>query len=156
MLPPGKRRETDSLRRASRDEAFVTGQFFGHTSFAFAFTAYQQGQWLSRFIDPDRILKPRLVGTMTNSGETTTISYRIDAVLPSRGFFALTMSTILLSLLAVVLGLTDGWSVPGATYFSALVAATFLVFEIEIWRRVPGAAQEEVLLGDWFSRALQV
>jgi hypothetical protein len=151
MAPPGRSSSVDLLPRAHRSEAFVTGFIFGNS---FSFTGYRARQWIPRALRLGSEPKARLVGSLGEVGQSTTITYRVDFAARSKIFFATMAAASALLIVGVATSLTLGWSIPGASFFSFLLAGVCVVFANDIWASIPGAVEDEAFLNDWFSRIL--
>jgi hypothetical protein len=153
-LPPGKGTAT-YLPRAQRKEAFVTGGFVGEGR-TFRFTGYREREWLPVAIDPDKMLKPRLVGEIEGHGPATAIIYRIDARSRSRLFFSLASLAILFASLGAVIASLYGVPVPGPAFFSFLLAGVCVAGANNIWVLIPKAQADEAFLTSWLEKVFNL
>jgi hypothetical protein len=121
---------------------------------AFSFTGYREGQWIRPILDPDLVLKPRLVGIIEGTGHATTVSYRVDASSGSRGFFVLVGLAVILSLLGAGVALDFGLPIPGPAFYAFLLAGVCIAAANGFWETVPKAQQDEAFLQRWLEEVL--
>jgi hypothetical protein len=143
----------DEIAKERRKKAFVEGGFPGN-GMSFIFTGYRERQWIQPLLDPDRILKPRLKGSLEISGTTSLVIYRVDVRIESGLFFVLGFFAILLALLGVVLASLYGVPVPGPAFFSLLLAGVCIAAANGFWETVPNAEEDEAFLKRWLEETL--
>ena len=147
LAPPG-------AKQKSQNEEFVTGGFKPRHPEIFRFAGYRQGEWQPAVIDPNMILKPHLVGTLSPKDDETAILYSIDVHRAARTFYALVVGSITLVILGLIFSVTLGFGVPSPAFFAFLIAAISVIFAKGIWDTVPDAILDEQLLEKWLNRSL--
>jgi len=144
-----------AVRTANRGDAFVTGGIAADKARTFRFTGYREGEWkLSPLLDPDEIIKPRLVGEIRAESGETSIVYRVDAFVPSLLFFILSITAVVLAVLGAIVTAVAGISVPSAAFALFLLSGVSGFFAISIWQAASKAQADEDYLLEWLRRAI--
>jgi hypothetical protein len=151
-LPPAIRRSTGENPRARRREAFVSGGFLSATHFSFV--GYREREWLPPLLDPDLILKPRLVGMIEEDGPAVNVSYQISVGLSAVIWYVLASLAVLFAVGRLVLALAVKFTVPGVSCFVLLLGGICSVFAVGIWETIPNAQADEEFLLHWNERVL--
>jgi hypothetical protein len=148
MADPAKR------LKALRNDPLVVGNLARGNPVKFDFTGYRYRQWVPSLVDPNEILKPKMVGTLVEEGGQTSIAYSIDVRTAARRFYILMALSLLLLILAAVCAVTLGFSVPSLGFFALLCAGVCFVFAKSTLNVVPDAMLDEEFLEEWLSRLL--
>jgi len=145
-------------RETLRHMGFVTGKvFIGTDPTTLRLIGYRPGQWLGRLtpaIDPDKMAKPVLVGTISGDRVRTQIRYRVDAFGTAVGAVVLACLGTVLLLAGVAVSFLKPMPMPSLGFFLLVFGGVCLIFVFLIWQVVDHAILDEEYLADWLSGLL--
>jgi hypothetical protein len=123
----------------------------------FRLVGYREGEWFgraTRYIDPDEVLKPRLVGCLDGGGCHTGVRFRIDAFQSCVAFWLLVGLSALFAIGGAISGIVSGIPIPGITFLLLLFAVGLAVLAVNIWGFVDNAMADEAFLIAWLEAAV--
>lgn len=138
-------------------DAFVTGRIQGTDPVHFRLVGYRERQWFgraTRYIDPDEVLKPRLVGYLDGDEYHASVHFRIDAFQSCLSLWLLVGLSVMFAIGGAISGIVSGIPIPGITFLLLLFSFGLAVFAVNIWGRVDNAMADEAFLIAWLEDAL--
>ena len=144
MAEPGKR------QKSGRNDPFVTGELGRGNPVTFDLTGYRHRQFL-RFFDPNKILKPHMIGTLVSEGDETSMTYSFDVRKAARRFYLLMTLSLLLGVAAAIFAATIGFAVPGVGFFALISAGVTFAYARNIWTAIPDSILDEKYLEEWMA-----
>lgn len=148
MAPPGFK------PRILRNEAFVSGSVTESQPIVVQAIGYRERDWAPYLLDPNKVIKPRLIGTIHSVDGRSVCEYEIDVRASARLFYLLVVGSIAFAITAAVSLFTYGFHIPGVTFFSLLCCLISFLFSKAIYDCVPPAIEDEIFLRQWIGSVL--
>jgi len=142
---------------AGPGEAFVTGRIQATDPVHFRLVGYREREWFgraTRYIDPDEVLKPRLVGYLDGDEYHAGVHFRIDAFQSCLSFWLLVGLSAMFAIGGAISGIVSGIPIPGITFLLLLFAFGLAVIALNIWGFVDKAMADEAFLIAWLEEAV--